>query len=84
VFAEASTILRAVTADFFFNCTCLEIPSDNRIRHIKAFPPSCVKLSIWKYSRISVLDRTPELYSVSPDCFEYCFIYRKFVACGEF
>jgi hypothetical protein len=32
--AEASTILRAVAADFFFNCWYLEIPSDNRIQHI--------------------------------------------------
>jgi hypothetical protein len=32
--ADASTILRAVAADFFFNCWYLEIPSDNRIRHI--------------------------------------------------
>jgi dUTPase len=36
--AEASTVLRAVAANFFFNCWCLEIPSDNRIRHI----PRCV------------------------------------------
>jgi hypothetical protein len=28
---------------------------------------------------------TPDLYSVSPDWFEYCFIlYKKFVACTEF
>jgi hypothetical protein len=36
--AEASTVLRAVAADFFFNCWYLEIPSDDRIRHI----PRCV------------------------------------------
>jgi hypothetical protein len=36
--AEVSTVLRAVAADFFFNCWCSEIPSDNRIRHI----PRCV------------------------------------------
>jgi hypothetical protein len=36
--AEASTVLRAVAADFFFNCWYLEIPSDNRIRHM----PRCV------------------------------------------
>jgi hypothetical protein len=39
VCAEASAVLRAVAADFFFNCWCLEIPSDNRIRkfaeHVK-------------------------------------------------
>jgi hypothetical protein len=32
--AEASTILRAVAADFFFNCWYLEIPSGNHIRHM--------------------------------------------------
>jgi hypothetical protein len=32
--AEASTVLRAVAADCFFNCWYLEIPSDNRIRHV--------------------------------------------------
>jgi hypothetical protein len=28
--SEASTVLRAVAADFSFNCWCVEIPSDNR------------------------------------------------------
>jgi hypothetical protein len=37
----------------------------------------------WKRSRISKLE-VEELYSVSPDWFEYCFIYDKFVACREF
>jgi hypothetical protein len=36
--AEASTALRVVAADFFFDCWYLEIPSDNCIRHI----PRCV------------------------------------------
>jgi hypothetical protein len=36
--AEASAVLRAVWGDFYFNCWYLEIPSDNRIRHI----PKCV------------------------------------------
>jgi hypothetical protein len=31
VCVEASAVLRAVAADFFFSCLCLEIPSDNRI-----------------------------------------------------
>jgi hypothetical protein len=35
----------------------------------------------WKRFRISMLE---ELYSASPDWFEYCFIYEKFVACREF
>jgi hypothetical protein len=70
MFAEASTILRAVAADFFFNCWYLEIPSDNRIWYI----PRCVLIMLkafdWKRSRIIYVgsgSRTPELYSVSPD-----------------
>jgi hypothetical protein len=41
----------------------------------------------WKRCGISMLEvgaATPELYSVSTDWFEYCFIYEKFVACREF
>jgi hypothetical protein len=53
--AEANTILRAVAADFFFNCWCLEIPSDNSIRHIRA---STIKRKAfdWKRSRISMFE----------------------------
>jgi hypothetical protein len=36
---EASTVLRVVAADLFFNCWYLEVPSDNRIRLI----PLCVQ-----------------------------------------
>jgi hypothetical protein len=38
VYTEARTLLRAVMTDFFFSCWCLEISSDNRIRHV----PGCV------------------------------------------
>jgi hypothetical protein len=51
--AEASTVLRAVAADFFFNCWYLEIPSDNRIRHV---PRYVRKAFDWKGSRISMLE----------------------------
>jgi hypothetical protein len=46
MFAEASTVLRAVAADFFCNCWYLEIPSDNRIRHI----PRCVQYHAQGYA----------------------------------
>jgi hypothetical protein len=29
MYTEVHTVLRAVVVDFFFNCWCLEIPSDN-------------------------------------------------------
>jgi hypothetical protein len=35
---EANAVLTAVLMDFSFNCWCLEIPWDNRIRH----GPRCV------------------------------------------
>jgi hypothetical protein len=54
--AEASTVLRAVAADFSFSCWYLEIPLDNRIRYI----PMCVHYHAqafdWKRSRISMLE----------------------------
>jgi hypothetical protein len=71
---EASTVLRAVVADFSFNCWYLEIPSDSHIRHI----PRCVhyhaqgfRLEAFQNLYVGSGSRTPELYSVSPDWFEY-------------
>jgi hypothetical protein len=53
--AEASTVLRAVAADFIFNCWYLEIPSDNRIRHQGA--STIVRKALdWKRSIISMLE----------------------------
>jgi hypothetical protein len=85
--AEASTVLRAVAADFFFNCWCLEILSYNRIRHL----PRCVhyhaqgfRLEAFSDFYIGSGSRDQKLYSVSPDRSDYCFVYEKFVACGEF
>jgi hypothetical protein len=74
--AEASTALRAVAADFFFNCWYLEIPSDNRIRHITR----CVHYHRKACSRISMLEveAVPQSCILCPDWFEYCFIYEKF------
>jgi hypothetical protein len=34
VCVEVNTVLRAVAADFFFNCWYLEISSNNLIRHV--------------------------------------------------
>jgi hypothetical protein len=85
--AETKTVLRAVAKDFFFNCWCLEIPSDNSIRHV----PMCVcyhaqgvRLETFQNFYVGSGSRTPEFYSVGPDWFEYCFIYDKFVVCREF
>jgi hypothetical protein len=80
--AEASTILRAVRADFFFNCWYTEIPSHNRIRH----EPRCVhyhaqnfrldSILCWKWKPYPrVVFRKSRLVSV--------LFYQKFVACVE-
>jgi hypothetical protein len=50
--AEASTVLRAVAADFFFNSWCLEIPSDNRIRHV----PRCVHYHAQSFRLGTIVD----------------------------
>jgi hypothetical protein len=53
VCVEASTVLRAVTTDFFFNCWHLDIPLDNRIRHHHAIMR---KAFDWKRSGISMFE----------------------------
>jgi hypothetical protein len=79
--AEASTILRAVAADFFFNGWYLEIPSDNSIRTYQCASTILRKAFDWKRLRISMLEveAVPQSYSASSDCFKYGFIYEKFV-----
>jgi hypothetical protein len=66
---EASTVLRAVVAKFFFHCRYLEIPSDNQ---------NVLEFLCWK------LKPYPRVVFRKSRLFEYCFIYEKFVACREF
>jgi hypothetical protein len=74
MYAESSTVLRAVVADFFFNYWYLEIPLDNRIRHV----PRCVhyyaqglQLEMFQNFYVESGSRTPELYPLSPNWFDY-------------
>jgi hypothetical protein len=39
MYTENLTVQRALITYFFFNCWCLEIHSNNRIRHV----PRCVR-----------------------------------------
>jgi hypothetical protein len=64
--SETSTVLRAVVADFFFNCWYFEIPSDKHIWHI----PRCIhyhaqglRLETFQNFYVGSGSRTPELYS---------------------
>jgi hypothetical protein len=54
--AEASTILGAVAADFFFNCWYLEILSDNRTRYYQGASTIMRKAFDWNLSKISMLE----------------------------
>jgi hypothetical protein len=40
----------------------------------------------WKHSRVFMFEFEAVHHSfiLAPDWFEYCFVYEKFVACGEF
>jgi hypothetical protein len=60
--------------------------ADYRIRYV----PRCVHLHaqglrLEKFQNFCVGSgsRTPELYSIGPDWFDYYFIHDKFVACCE-
>jgi hypothetical protein len=77
--AEASTILRPVAEDFFFNCWYLEI---HPITVFGTYQDASAIMR--KAFNVGSGSRTPELYYASPDWFEYCFIYETFVACREF
>jgi hypothetical protein len=87
--AEANTVLRAVAADFFSNCC---VWRSLRITVFGTYQGAFTimrKAFDWKSSRINMLEveAVPQsCISLSPDCFDYCFIlvYEKFVACREF
>jgi hypothetical protein len=70
VLAEASTVLRAVVADFLFNCWYLEIPLDNHIQHIPRcvhYHAKCLRLETFQNFYVACGSHTPELYSIGPD-----------------
>jgi hypothetical protein len=74
---ESSVVLRAVASDF---------PSENRIRHASRCVPyhaQCFQLETIRNVYFGSGSRTPEVYSVSPDGFDHCFIYEIFLARSE-
>jgi hypothetical protein len=67
VSAEASTVLKAVVADFFFNHWCSEIPSDNSIQHIPSASIIMRKAFDWKHSRLSMVEVEDICQSYTPE-----------------
>jgi hypothetical protein len=59
--AEASTIVRAVTADFFCDCGTVLIPSDERIGDI---PGSCLGLESFQDFCVGGGSSAAELYTI--------------------
>jgi hypothetical protein len=54
LYTELRPVLRAVMTDFFFNCWCVEIPSDNVFGTNEGGSTIMLKSFDWKRSRISV------------------------------
>jgi hypothetical protein len=75
--AKSITIVKAVTVDFFFDCSAAEIPSDEWIRDV---PWSVhndaqdLRLELFQNFNVGGGSSSPQLYPVGPDGFEYGFI----------
>jgi hypothetical protein len=75
--AKSSTIVIAVTADFFFDCWAVEILSDECIRDIPGGVHNHaqdLRLESFQDFNVGSGSSAPELYTVRPDGFENCFI----------
>jgi hypothetical protein len=82
--ALTNTVLRAVAADFFFNCWYLDIPSNNRIWYVARcihYHTQGLRLEMFQNFYVESGSHNPELYPVSPNWIEYGFIDTEFVAC---
>jgi hypothetical protein len=75
--AEASTVLRAVAADFFFNYWCLEIPSETVFGTYQGVSTIMRKAFGWKRSMMSML----EVEAVPQSCIPQVLIGLSIVLC---
>jgi hypothetical protein len=75
--AEASTIVKAEAADFFRNCGAVKIPSDERVGDVPGsvhYNAQGLGLESFQDFDVGGGSSAPDLYTVSPDGFENCFI----------
>jgi hypothetical protein len=75
--AKSITTVRAVTADFFFDCRAAEVPSDKWIRDVPWGVHNYAQdLGLESFQNFNVGGGSiaPELYTVAPDEFGYGFI----------
>jgi hypothetical protein len=74
---KSITIVRAVTADFFFDCRAAEVPSDEWISHVPwgvHNHAQDLRLESFQSFNVEGGSSAPEMNTVGPDGFEYGFI----------
>jgi hypothetical protein len=75
--AKSITIVRAVTADFFFDRRAAEVLSDEWIKYVPwgvHNDEQDFRLESFQNFNVSGGSSAPELYTIGPDGFEYGFI----------
>jgi hypothetical protein len=75
--AKSITIVRAVSANFFFYCRAAEVPSDEWIRDVPwgvHNNAQDLRFELFQSFNVGGRSSAPELYNVGPDGFEYGFI----------
>jgi hypothetical protein len=75
--AKSITIVRAVTADYFFDCRAAEVPSDEWIRDVPwgvHNDAQDLRLESFRNFNVGGGSSAPELCTLGPDGFEYGFI----------
>jgi hypothetical protein len=71
---KSITIVRAVTADFFFDCRAAEVPSDKWIRDVPCGVHNHaqdLRLESFQNFNVGGGISAPELYTTGPDGFGY-------------
>jgi hypothetical protein len=64
--AKSITVVRAVTADFFFDCRAAEVPSDEELGTYHGASTIMHKTLDWNRSRISMFEVEAVLQSCIP------------------
>jgi hypothetical protein len=75
--AKSITVVRAVMANFVFGCRAAEVPSDEWIRDVLGGAHNHaqdLRLESFQNFNVGGGSSAPELYTIGPDGFEYCFI----------
>jgi hypothetical protein len=75
--AKSITVVRAVTADFVFDCRAAEVPSEEWIRDVPGGIHNRVqdlRLESFQNFNVGGGSSASELYTIGSDGFQYCFV----------